>query len=322
MGYRLNLGAWNSVFAVPSIIVERYLKLAGGDQLKVLLYFLCKAGKPISIPEIAEHTGVRENSVKDALNFWKHLELLQEDEGEYAPSLQITLTTDTKDNTDSLAVKKIQLSRDPQFPPSQIAQAVRGSKEIDFLFKKVEQLYGRPLKHNEQNTLMIMIEETALPVEVALMMVEYCFSIQKATPAYMKALAIDWFEQEINTIEKAESKIRDLKNQSHIHQKLKTMFEMQNAFSKQQKEYIDDWTSKMEFSLEMIEEAYQRTLNGAGKLSFPYMDKILRSWHEQGIKSVQQIPTKQKKQSQEFETSSFDIDEIERLTMQQYRRKE
>ena len=37
MEYKLNLGSWNSVFAVPSDIVDKHLKLAGAVQLKVLL---------------------------------------------------------------------------------------------------------------------------------------------------------------------------------------------------------------------------------------------------------------------------------------------
>ena len=40
MSYLLNLGAWNSVFAVPTVLVDRHLKLAGSVQLKALLWLL------------------------------------------------------------------------------------------------------------------------------------------------------------------------------------------------------------------------------------------------------------------------------------------
>ena len=38
MEYRLHMGPWNSVFAVPTALVDRYLKLAGKEQLQVLLW--------------------------------------------------------------------------------------------------------------------------------------------------------------------------------------------------------------------------------------------------------------------------------------------
>ena len=40
MEYQLNLGAWNSVFVVPSILVDQHIKLAGAVQLKVILWVL------------------------------------------------------------------------------------------------------------------------------------------------------------------------------------------------------------------------------------------------------------------------------------------
>ena len=40
MEYRLHMGPWNSVFAVPTALVDRYLKLAGKEQLQVLLWML------------------------------------------------------------------------------------------------------------------------------------------------------------------------------------------------------------------------------------------------------------------------------------------
>lgn len=35
MKFSINLGMWNSVFAVPTQVVDQHLKLAGGVHLKV-----------------------------------------------------------------------------------------------------------------------------------------------------------------------------------------------------------------------------------------------------------------------------------------------
>ena len=40
MSIKINLGVWNSVFAVPSKIVDEGLKFSDGVKLKVLLYVL------------------------------------------------------------------------------------------------------------------------------------------------------------------------------------------------------------------------------------------------------------------------------------------
>ena len=46
MSYSINLGSWQSIFAVPSDVVDKHLKLAGGAQLKVLLWVLRHAAPP------------------------------------------------------------------------------------------------------------------------------------------------------------------------------------------------------------------------------------------------------------------------------------
>ncbi len=46
MGYKLELGAWSAVFAVPNALVDRYIKEADGDQLKVMLWLLRHNGRP------------------------------------------------------------------------------------------------------------------------------------------------------------------------------------------------------------------------------------------------------------------------------------
>ncbi len=43
MSVKINLGAWSSVFAVPSKIVDEGLKFSDGVKLKVLLYVLRNA---------------------------------------------------------------------------------------------------------------------------------------------------------------------------------------------------------------------------------------------------------------------------------------
>ena len=45
MAYRMKLGAWNSVFAVPSCVADEYIKIANGEHIKVLLYMLKNSEK-------------------------------------------------------------------------------------------------------------------------------------------------------------------------------------------------------------------------------------------------------------------------------------
>ena len=53
ISYTVSMGIWDSVFAVPSDVVDRHMKLAGAAQLKTLLYLLRHGGEPITLDALA-----------------------------------------------------------------------------------------------------------------------------------------------------------------------------------------------------------------------------------------------------------------------------
>ena len=63
MSYIINLGAWRSVFAVPSCVADNYIKIASGNQLKTLLYLLKNSGSVLTAAIISSETGVPEGEV-------------------------------------------------------------------------------------------------------------------------------------------------------------------------------------------------------------------------------------------------------------------
>lgn len=327
MKYEINLGIWNGIFCVPNAVADDCLKLARDNDLKVLLYLLRNAGAEFDVKEIAEYLSITEEQVEESASFWKQRGIIDFNEsGELVPSKakmssNVKKTTN-KASSDSVldSVRKIELDRTPDFTPKEIASTVRGNEKADYLFRHCEMLYGRPLKHNEQRTLMIILEDACLPVEVAMVLIDYCFSVNKATPAYMRAVALDWVDTGIITIDKAEEKAAELKNLDNAIIRFKKMFEVTSAFSKQQKECIDKWVNVFGFSDEMVNEAYQITLNATGKLAFQYMNKILEGWHANGITTVEQLNEQEKKHSEKRTNSSFDANTIEQLVTNKYKK--
>ena len=57
--------------------------------------------------------------------------------------------------------------------------------------------------------------------------------------------------------------------------------------------YIKQWL-EMGFDEQTIGMAYERSCLNTGGLAWPYMHKILTSWHEQGLHSAQQIRNERK----------------------------
>ena len=71
MDYRLDIGMWNQVFAVPCALVDRHLKLAGKEQLQVLLYALRHAGEGFTPEGLAGDLGMTAEEALDGLEYWR-----------------------------------------------------------------------------------------------------------------------------------------------------------------------------------------------------------------------------------------------------------
>ena len=70
MNYTLNLGCWGSIFAVPADVVDKYIKIAGSAQLKVLLWILRHSGEQFDTRQIASQLNMGEFDVRDCIEFW------------------------------------------------------------------------------------------------------------------------------------------------------------------------------------------------------------------------------------------------------------
>ena len=71
MGYRIDLGAWNGIFAVPCDLVDRQLRLADGNKIKILLYLLRHSGRTVETSELAQLCAISEGDALDAVEYWR-----------------------------------------------------------------------------------------------------------------------------------------------------------------------------------------------------------------------------------------------------------
>ncbi|MDE6658042.1 MAG: DnaD domain protein, partial [Oscillospiraceae bacterium] len=76
MEYRVNFGF--QAFAVPSVVVENFIKLADGNYLKVLLYLARYPEQNFTSAQIAKAVKLKEEFIEEALEYWTNANVLQD----------------------------------------------------------------------------------------------------------------------------------------------------------------------------------------------------------------------------------------------------
>ncbi len=345
MSIKINLGVWNSVFAVPSKIVDEGLKFSDGVKLKVLLYVLRNSDKELDENAVSLATGVNVTDIPEALDYWVNMGILQKANAEYAPvsetveepvlkaktkvnsfteikqddiSEKETKTVTVDDIADDVdkAKQHFTVTR-PQKPDYVFtSQRLAVDEELKFLVGEAQLALGKVLSNSDISTLLMLKDTCGLPLDVILMLIQYCISIDKANMRTIEKIGIVWADEGICSVEAADNKIEHIKQTSKNFSIVSSAFGLKNVGSptKKQLEFGDKWVGEWKFSPEMLREAYERCVDSKGDTNFRYIDGILKRWNSNNIKNREDLAkfekTPDKKSTRK---TSYDIDELEKI---------
>ncbi len=324
MDFMINPLKWNNSFAVPSEVVDKHIRLAGSVQLKVLLWMMRHSAEEKNMDEMSKDLGVSVADCSDALTFWSEMGLLVAEDKNFAPEKVAEKVTEPVIENKKQELKRI-LPEIEAIKPTAQQIAARGdeSEEIRFLFNEAQMRLGKTIGHDGQAVLLMMHDSYGLPVEVIVTIIEYCVSVGKTSTSYIAKIGKDWGEREIDSLEKADEVINELKASDEMwgEFRLRTGVSTPRPTSAQMK-YLNRWKNEYGFTMDMIFLAYEETANNIQKMSFQYMDKILKNWFENGLRtpadvekakyerSVASQQAATKTENKQKKKTSYNIDEV------------
>ena len=306
---------WGAVFSVPAVVVDKYMKLASAEQIRTLLWVLRHAAEQPTTEQAAESLRYSEENVREYVAFWQQNGILQTDAPTVpAPQMQTVRHVETR------KPEKPALPDLPENKPTaaEILARTKETPELGFLFQEAQKKFSRTIGYDGQCTLLLMHDRYGLPVEVILMIIEYCAEVRKTSNAYIAAMGKSWAQEEIDTIEKAEEKIGELHRCGKLWKELASSAGLTAPTpTSVQSEYLRAWSTELGYGSDMIFLAYEEMANHCTKLSFAYMNKVLRNWHGKGLKTPQDVAEdnrrfrEKKSQDDDKPPASYDIDEME-----------
>lgn len=345
MDYQIDFGLWGGIFAVPTAVADRHLKLCSEAQLKVLLLALRDAPNPVDVRYIGKRLGLEPDQVCDCLSYWQEAGLFRKEEQPPAaasplqegaapaapvrrqeiPAPQAATQQSAKTQSAPAATRETGVGAQKittthsraKLTPSQINEMSRQDKNIPFLLQELQQRLGKPLSPAQTEAVIYTYSYLELTPDYILMAAEYCKSIGKPNIAYINQVIAGWVAQGVDTHDRAEAHIKALALRASNQQVIQSLFGIHDrSLTPKEKEYIDNWFHLLGYGPDLIKLAYDRTVDNTGKLAFGYLNTILTRWKEKGVASVQEALAEMgsgKAQAPTQAPSSYDLDEIQRL---------
>ena len=191
----------------------------------------------------------------------------------------------------------------PNYRTSEISKRIAEDSKLSQMYKIVSGLLGKTLSSADIEILYSMHDYYRLPAEVVVVMIEYFVSRGVSTMRKLEKEAQKWAENGIDTVAKAKKHIKkreELLSYAGVVRRIVGANE--RRLTTKELEFIAKWQTEFKATPEQIKEAYEITIEKAGKLSFNYMNKVI-----EGL--VSQRKTKEKAIEKK---SRYDYSELER----------
>ena len=260
--------------AVPVSDADKLLGCKDLLCLKLYLYLL-RSGKSVSLQRISEDLGVPQADLQKAARELKAMGLMSTSRpGKLPPADTI-----------------------PEYEKAYVAKRTMEDKHFQALQEEAAYILGHGLSAQELNTLFGIYDHLGLPAEVICMLLVACVEdIQERygpgrlpTIRQIEKEAYHWANQEIMTMELAEEHLaRRAARKDKVQVIKRALGIWDRALTNTELGYFNSWLEKG-FDIDAITLAYDRTVANTGSMKPQYMNRIIESWHKQGLHTVEEI---------------------------------
>lgn len=184
----------------------------------------------------------------------------------------------------------------PEYTRADMARALEG-REFAALTKAVEDKLGKKLTTPDVAVLLGLYDQLGLPADVIFLLVGFCTERTAAqygpgrrpTLRQIEKEGYTWARLGLMTQESAAAYIRKYQQGREALPRLMRLLRLgDRSPSPSEEKYLLAWND-MGFESQAIELAYDKTILKCKELKWPYMNRILCSWHQKGLHTLSAI---------------------------------
>ena len=255
---------------------------ASKEELRVLLAILSENGNITDEATLASLSHTSKARAIASIAFWQEAGVLLEGEAK-ANDGNIREEYDSPDEPEESAVE--------------VANEIK-KRGLAALISECARLMDKPmLSTTETRAIVGVYTKYALGEEFIVTLAAFLKEKKKLTAQRLAADAERLVKKGVSCLEELEIYISRMSRISDADWEYKRFFSIfERPLSDDESERASRWFSEYGYSEEIVGLAYSLTTTSTGRLEISYMDSILKSWHAEGLKTLDEC----KAQSEKF----------------------
>ncbi len=265
--------------AVSDIFINDYLMAAEGDFVKVYLYclFLSKHNKDITLLDLSKKTGLQLERVKAAVEYFNKSGL------SVATERGIILCDLKEKEINRLYTPK--LSTSPEDAVDKLNRNRKRSSVINAINNTFFQGIMSPAWYNDIATIF---DKYNFEEEVVFSLFNYCYDKRALHKNYLFAVAEAWALNKIHNTGDLDAYYQKYEKSNKLKKTVSKKLGITRKLTEYEEAYVDKWCMEFGYDIDVIEIALKKTTSKTNP-SFEYINKIICSWAEKGLKSKEQV---------------------------------
>ena len=308
----------NGAVAVPTDVIDKFLKLAPAASFKVLLFILRNPDGISDANQISMCTGLAVEDVSDCLDFWESNGVIAIDDNKVDDRAVKTAVGNAKimENPEETRVEvkkeKPNLRSLPVKRPTQREIALRLSEEpeLTFICNEAQSILGT-FGYDTQALIVMIYDYFGFPPEVIITLLQHQKCENKTSSVAIKNRAEDWAKRGIDTLEAVEEELLLLEKIKKSYNELKgrTGFTSETPSPRLNK-YLYQWVGEWDCSVELIKYALDESNDVLSDAN-----KLLKKWANSGFKDPSQVQEQLKKSLPKEVKKSYDTEKVGRSSV-------
>jgi DnaD domain protein len=277
--------------SVSEIFILKYMKDMPQEAVKLYMYLLYIEANQINIEieTISKEINISLKDVKASLDYLQEKGLIiMMEEGFYIVDLQ-------EKEVMELYTPKVTASKE------MIEANQKKNNKREKIINDIESMYfAGNMKAEWYKKIILWFEKYNFSNEAMLGIFSHCFSDEVKPIAYVETVVKSMADKGVITINDLSKQIVNYDKKSKIIKFVKTELNLHKALTKPQERIVEKWIFDYNYDKEQIKLVIDKTIN-AQNVGFNYLDKIITEWHQQGLKTVEEILKYEKENKEKLE---------------------
>lgn len=316
--FKVNPKVYSSMFSLPTEIVDKGIKFATGEQIKVII---CIFRSPeITVDELMKKTNLSKNEINECIEYWVDAGILETEKVQKSVETEKQIAPPEKVK---MPLPEIHYTQPTQ---EEINKILKGRSSIKRLFLEAQEILGGTIGYSMQCTIHAVVYRYGIKPDVANCLLYFAKSIDNTSQNDILKIAKYWAENGITDLSSADEYIQETEKALSVFRELAVRTNNDtSAPTFAVLELFCEWL-RWGYGIEEIAKAFEimKSEKLTGRLvwkNVSHMNGTIKNWRKAQMFTVEDIEkgtkkfqTKSAKAQKSQKETSFDVEKAEQKT--------